>query len=946
MRSGFIALLSITLMACSHLSPSVSESLPNGVTLIDSHDVAPGDTGISYKKYQLANGLTVIIHPDHSDPLVHVDVTYHVGSAREEQGYSGFAHFFEHMMFQGSENVGDQEHFRLITEAGGTLNGTTNRDRTNYFQTIPSNELEKILWLEADRMGFLLDAVSQQKFEIQRDTVKNERAQRYENRPYGLMYERMGEALYPREHPYSWQTIGYIEDLNRVDVDDLKAFFLRWYGPNNAVLTIGGDVDNAATLEWVNKYFGSIPRGPEAEAADKWPVALESDRFITLEDNIQQPMLLMAWPTEYLGSEHETSLDVLARVLGSGRNSLLYQELVKTGKVLDAGAFHDCAELACTFYVYAMGNSGDQGDLTLIREEVMAVLDKMVERGISDADIEEIIGTVEASVVFGLQSVRGKVSQLAANETFYGQPDRLVTELDKLQNVTPSAVEAAFVQLVHQQPSVSLSTVPQGQLQLAAAETNYTPAPRVIPDAPKSDDSTVYIKAVDDFDRSVMPLPTAPAEVHLPTLYRFDLANDIDVLGTVNQETPTVQIRISIPAGRRDELPEQAGLASLTAAMMNEATAKRTAEALQTELDKLGSRVSFSSATYSTTLSITTLVKHLDATLDIAYEKLWHPGFQQADFDRIKQQSLEGVRYEQQRPEWLAGEAIRELLFEGTPFAQSKDGTIESLSALTLDDVKAFYEDNFTPLGSRIVVVGDIEQASLEDKLSALGNWQGAAKESYHDFSFPERETGAIWLVDRPNAPQSLIRIVRHAEPFDATGEMYQTQLSNFNLGGNYNSRINQNLREDKGYTYGAGGYLIAGREIGYVSYYAQVRADVTGPALGEMINEMNEAATAGFTKQEVDYMRLAVGQKEALSYETPSQKAGLLAQIQTYDLDESYIEEQNHLAATISQERLNALAAKWFDPETYHMIVVGDATLVRSQLEALELPLFDLNIE
>ncbi|WP_087018106.1 M16 family metallopeptidase [Thaumasiovibrio subtropicus] len=943
MRKSLMALMSLTMVACGHLSQT-STPLPEGITLVESHRVAQGEVGIAYDKYELDNGLTLVLHHDHSDPLVHVDMTYHVGSAREEQGYSGFAHFFEHMMFQGSENVGDQEHFRLITEAGGTLNGTTNRDRTNYFQTVPANELEKILWLEADRMGFLLDAVSQHKFEIQRDTVKNERAQMYENRPYGLMYERMGEALFPREHPYSWQTIGYIEDLNRVDVDDLKAFFLRWYGPNNAVLTVGGDIDTQTTLEWVKKYFGSIPRGPEVDAADKWPVTLDNDRFITLEDQIQQPMLMMAWPTEYLGSENEFALDVLARVLGSGRNSLLYQELVKTGKVLDAGAFHDCAELACTFYVYAMGNSGDAGDLTVIREQVLEVLGLLRERGVNEQDIEEVIGMVEAGTIFGLQSVRGKVTQLASNETFFGKPDRLAIEKDKLYQVKPKDVEAAFAQFVDGRYSVSLSTIPAGQHHLAAREVNYTPAERQLPEHVTPE--LVYRRAEDSFDRSLMPQPTAPSEVTLPDLYRFELENGIDVLGTVNSETPTVQLRISLPAGRRDETVASSGIARLTAAMMNEGSTKRSAEELQTALDKIGSSVSFNANTYTTTLSITTLVKHLDETLEIAAEKLWHPAFDETDFQRLRKQALEGLRYEQQRPAWLASEATRKLMFEGTPFALSGDGTVASLNQLTLDDVKQFYADHYTHNEVKVVIVGDVEEASIKQSLETFGKWQGGVKPARVSFELPQREGGAIWLVNRPHSPQSVIRLVRPALPYDGAGEMYQTQLANFNLGGNFNSRINQNLREDKGYTYGAGGYLVNGREIGYMTYYGQVRADVTGAALREFINEMNEATLSGFTDAEMDYMRLAVGQKEALSYETPSQKAGLLAQMQIYDMDETFVAEQNQVVAEVDKATLNALAEKWFDPSHYHMIVVGDAALIRAQLEELELPIFDLNID
>lgn len=297
MRYFILTAALLGLSGCGLNQAVPNASLPEGVTFIEQKNAQNDAPSIPYQKYQLQNGLTVVLHPDTSDPLVHVDVTYHVGSAREVPGKSGFAHFFEHMMFQGSKHVGDQQHFKYVTESGGSVNGTTNRDRTNYYETVPANELEKMLWLESDRMGFLLEAVSQRKFEIQRDTVKNERAQNVDNRPYGRVQETLAAALYPPEHPYSWPTIGYIEDLNRVDVNDLKAFFLRWYGPNNATLTIGGDIDAKQTLEWVEKYFGDIPRGPDVAKADKWPVTIDSDRFVTLEDRIQQPMLLMSWPT-------------------------------------------------------------------------------------------------------------------------------------------------------------------------------------------------------------------------------------------------------------------------------------------------------------------------------------------------------------------------------------------------------------------------------------------------------------------------------------------------------------------------------------------------------------------------------------------------------------------------------------------------------------------------
>ncbi|MCQ1057490.1 insulinase family protein [Photobacterium sp. ZSDE20] len=947
MHKWIVGIALISLAGCSQLQSQQAGApeLPQGVTFVEQ--VKPGASSdtpvIPYSKYQLANGLTVLLHEDTSDPLVHVDMTYHVGSAREELGKSGFAHFFEHMMFQGSEHVGDQEHFKLITEAGGTLNGTTNRDRTNYFQTVPANQLEKILWLEADRMGFLLGAVSQRKFEIQRSTVKNERAQRYENRPYGLVYERMGEALFPRTHPYSWQTIGYIEDLDRVDVNDLKAFFLRWYGPNNATLTIGGDIDIEQTLEWVNKYYGSIPRGPEVEKPAKQPVTLENDLYLTLEDKIQQPMLLMAWPTSYNGADDEASLDMLARVIGGGKNSLMYQNLVKTGKVVDAGAFHDCAELACTMYVYAIGQSGKAGDLKNLRAEVTAILDGLEQRGVSTKELEELKGMVEANAIFGLQSVSGKVSQLASYETFFDNPGYLGTELNNLRSVTTASMEQVYMRYLNGHPSVTLSVVPRGRTSIEAAKSNFTPPPRIIPEYTKVSEEKLQQQMrepVDDFDRTVMPQPSSPVEAVMPELYQFELANGIKVLGTEYRETPTVEIQMVVPAGRRFEPEGKAGLAKMTASMMAEASQESTVEELSSRLDRLGSTVSFSAGKYGTVVSVTSLTKFLPETLDIMQERLFQPAFDPADFARVKQQALEGIIYEHQRPAWLAGQATREVLFGGTSFSLPPEGTKASLESITLEDVKAFYRRYYTPNGADIVVVGDIDKTQLTSSLGFLADWQGMPKPTYVTPAMPAMPKQTVWLVDKPGAPQTVIRFARQGLPFDATGELYETQLANFNLAGNFNSRINLNLREDKGYTYGAGGYQSGGKEVGLSVYYAQVRADATLPSVKEFLAELEKMASEGVTDEELSFMRLAVGQKDALNYETPSKKAQLLGQILTYSLPENFVDTRNEIVASITKARIDELAEKWFDPADYQIIVVGDAASLKPQLETLGLPI------
>ena len=944
-RTGLL-LIALALAACTTTSPTttrVDAAIPDGVTLVEHVAASPGEVVIPYSKYRLDNGLTVILHEDHSDPLVHVDVTYHVGSAREEIGKSGFAHFFEHMMFNGSENVADEEHFRLITEAGGTLNGTTNTDRTNYFQTVPNNQLERMLWLEADRMGFFLPAVTQEKFEVQRGVVQNERGQNYDNRPYGLVWERLGEALYPEGHPYSWMTIGYIEDLNRVDVNDLKAFFLRWYGPNNAALTIGGDFDRQQTLEWIVKYFGSIPRGPQVDDPDYVEFSLPGNRYISYEDRVALPLLLMAWPTVYVRHDDEAPLDVLMSVIGQGSTSLLYKNLVKAGLAVQAGTGHGCQELSCTFTIQALPKPGTTlADLERIARETFAEFEA---RGVEDDDLERLKMQIVAGQIYRLESVAGKVSQLAYFETLFDNPNLMAAEVARYENVTKADVMRVYRQYIKDQPAVILSVVPEGQGEAVTRADTWQHKPRFVPEYTSIGERDLdYRVATDDFDRSVVP-PAGPAPVvQLPAIWRERLPNGIEILGSVNDEVPTTTIQLRIKAGQRNEPLDKLGLAQLTASMLNEQTAGTTVEDLSNALQKLGSSVSFAAGDDYTVLSIRSLTANVDATIAIAAEKLFEPKFDAGDFARLQAQTVEGIRQADKNAGTVANNTRGLLLYgEDNAFAHPNSGTVDSVAAITVDDVRDFYRSNFSPTIADMIVVSNLPAGELVQKLEAFERWQPFEVSAMPKPAFPPLEAGTLYFVDKPGAAQSEIRISRRALPYDATGPFFRANLTAFPLGGNFNSRINQNLREDKGYTYGARATFGGNAYAGSFTASAAVRTDATAAAITEFIEEIEAFAADGMTEEELAFTQAAIGQRDARAYETPSQKAGLLSWILTYDLDVSYVSEQQAILNAFSTADAHRIAAEQLRIDDMILIVVGDKAAVFDELTELGWPIVEL---
>ncbi|MBI5371247.1 MAG: insulinase family protein [Sphingobacteriales bacterium] len=905
---------------------------------------------IPYEKYVLPNGLTLIIHEDHSDPVVHVDVTYHVGSAREEIGKSGFAHFFEHMMFQGSDHVADEQHFKIVSDAGGTLNGSTNRDRTNYFETVPSNQLEKMLWLEADRMGFLLDAVTQQKFEVQRSTVKNERGQNYDNRPYGLAGETASRNLYPYGHPYSWLTIGYVEDLNRVDVNDLKNFFLRWYGPNNATVTIGGDVKPAEVVKLVEKYFGVIPRGPEVKPVVVPPAALTADRYVSYTDNYAKlPLLYVVYPTVPNYHKDMGALACLAQVLGQGKNSVLYQQLVKKQLAIQANGFSQLSELAGEIAFQFVPSPGK----TLARLDSLfrSSLDSFEARGITDDDIAKFKGGIEAQQINGLQSVSGKVSQLAAFQTFSGNPNKIADLIKMYQSVTKEDVMRVYNEYIKGKHAVFLSVLPKGQEQLVAAADNYKIDSTVYQAPDYGYTGLKYTKASDNFDRGKIPGNGPNPVVKVPAFWRKDLKNGVKMIGTETTEIPTVTLTITIPGGHLLQAKDTAriGLAGMFSSMMNEDTKNYTAEQMAVELQKLGSNVSVSSSFNGITFNVQSLKKNLDKTLDLLQEKMFNPKFTESAFSRIQKQRLQGFKQAKADPAAVADLVFAKINYgPANILSMNEDGTEYTISNLKLQDVESYYNNYMTSQGTKVVVVGDVKQQEILPKLAFLDKLPNKKIDlPAVNGSASAVDQTKVFLVDIPKAAQSQFRVgYATGLKYDATGEFNKARLMNYTLGGNFNSRLNLNLREDKGWTYGAQSSFTGDEYTGDFEFSSGIRADATDSALLEVMKELKNYRENGITEPELKFMKNSLGQRDALLYETGFQKAGFIRRMLDYNLAANYTAQQNKILAGLTKKQVDEVAKKFLDPGKINILLVGDKAKILEGVKKLGYPVIELDTD
>ena len=944
-RTSIISLAGIIFTSVLILSACGPRS--NGI--IDNNEASSIKLSIPYEKYVLNNGLTVILHEDHSDPVAHVDVTYHVGSAREELGRSGFAHLFEHMMFQGSENVADEEHIKAVTEAGGTMNGTTNRDRTNYFETVPANHLESMLWLEADRMGFFLNAITQEKFEVQRATVKNEKQQNYDNRAYGRASELITKALYPYGHPYSWLTIGDLEDLDAATAEDLRNFFLHWYGPNNATLTIGGDIDPEKTLALIKRYFGGIASGPQIKPLEIEPFTLNKDRYVSYyDDKIRFPAVTASFPTVPKFHPDAPALQCLAGILGEGKGSYLYQNLVAPQKAIQASASHRSDELAGEFFMFVLPFPGQT--LSDFETELRNTLAQFEENGVADEDLEKFKARYETGFIHGLEKVSGKVSQLAYYQTFANDAGYVSKELSNHLAVTKEDVMRVYNTYIKNKPVVILSVLadPKGA---PAKPDNYKIPQNGTNPYPVTDYSGLsYERAQDDFDRTVQPAAQPAKLVNAPNYWTAQSANGVRIIGTESRELPKVSIRFSMQGGWSTETADspKLGIAGLTTSMLNTSTQNFSEVEIAEELEKIGSQIYVSADGERFNIDISSLSKHLDRTLELLEEKLMRPAFDNEDFARLQLQSIESAKSSTKEASSIANMAYNRLIYGDThSFGIPDTHLIPTLANITAADTREFYEAHFSPENSELVVVGDIDQKSAMRKLAFIFNWDKKAPAKPEHPKSPTYDKTTLFFIDKADAAQSEIRIGYLGDiHYDATGEYFKRQLMNFTLGGAFNSRINLNLREEKGLTYGARTWFEGSDIPGPFTASTSVKAEGTSIGVSEIMKEIQAMAKHGINDDELSFLQQAIGQRDALKYESGSQKSAFLGNILHYDIAKDFVEQQKRIVSSITKADIAILAKQHLPIDRMIIVVVGDKKSVYSELVKLKYPIIELDEE
>ncbi|NNM04189.1 MAG: insulinase family protein [Gemmatimonadetes bacterium] len=906
------------------------------LTLLPACQAAGPDFEIAYEDYQLDNGLTVVLHEDKSDPIVAVAVLYHVGSGREEVGKTGFAHLFEHMMFQSSQHVGEDEFFQKVQAAGGMLNGGTSNDQTIYFEVVPNNALEMALWLESDRMGYLLPTVTTEAFLNQQGVVQNEKRQNYDNRPYGHTNYVIGKLLYPEGHPYNWQVIGSFEDLANATVEDVRNFFRTWYGPNNATLVIAGDYDEAQAREWVDKYFGEIPPSDPVTDPDPRPVQLTETKRAFHEDNFaRSPELNMVFPTVPRYTEDELPLLLFGELFSFGKDAPLYKVIVEEEKLAPAAsAFNGSQEITGEFQITVRAFPGTS--LSEVEDAIHAAFCRYEEEGFSEEYLDRVKATVETGFYGGLAGILGKSNLLAAFAEFAGSPGYIEEYIQELLSLTPDDLVRVYNTYIKAKPYVLTSFVPRGQADLAAEGSERF----VIPEVPAglvSAAAGMEVPAVEplpsSFDRSVEPTKGPVPSVTIPTVWTHTYANGLRIYGIEKPEVPLVDFALTLEGGMLQDDPDMVGVANLITDVMMEGTAGKTPLELEEAIEGLGAYINMVTGRQSITMSGTGLKSKAREMMELAREILLEPRWDETEFPRIKDQTIETLNRRSADPAAVATNVFGTLVYgENSLLGQTTLGTPETVEAITMEDLKNYYSTHFSPSVSYIAIAGDITQAEAVELFRPLEESWPAADVPEISYPEPEPQPGtALYFVDIPGSQQSVVYAGHLALP-RTHPEYFANTVMNHHLGGSFNGILNMILREEKGFTYGARSRFGGGLYPGTFSASSSVMSSATRETV-EIVRDEIARYREGISQEGLDFTKDALTLSNTQRFETTPALLGMLGQIATYDLPFDYVANEEAIIREMTLDRHRKLAQQYLDPDRMIYLVVGDAA---TQFDAL----------
>jgi zinc protease len=869
---------------------------------------------IPFRKFVLKNGLTLIVHADHKAPIVAVNIWYHVGSKNEKPGRTGFAHLFEHLMFNGSENY-KGEFFTPFEQVGATdQNGTTNEDRTNYFENVPTNALDVALWMESDRMGHLLGAIDQAKLDEQRGVVQNEKRQG-ENEPYGKVWDFLTPKLYPANHPYSWTVIGSMEDLDAAKLDDVKEWFRTYYGAANAVIVIAGDIDPNTAREKVERYFGDIPSGPPVAKQDVWIAKRTGTQRGSMEDRVPQARLYRVWNIPQWGSADADYLRLVADVLGSGKNSRLYKRLVYDDQIAtNVSVDLDLREIAGLFVVQATARPGD--DLTKVERAVREELTRFLATGPTAAELGRVKVQQRAGFIRGVERIGGfggKSDVLAQSQVFGGRPDAYKETLRRIARATPADLLGAARRWL--------------------ADGDYVLEVRPFPN---------YQTASAGADRSKLP-PVGPApDARFPDLQRTTLSNGLKVVLAERPSIPQVRFDLLLDAGFAADQFATPGTANMTLAMLDEGTRTRTSLQISEELARLGAQLAAGSRLDYSAVSLEALKENLDRSLEIYGDVILHPSFPQKDFDRLKRQQLAAIQREKVEPITMALRVFPSLIYgQGHAYATpwTGTGTEESAAKISREDVVQFHRTWFKPNHATLIVVGATTMAEIKPKLERLfAEWRPGDIPQKNIQQVAQQSKPVVYLLDRPGSLQSVIFAGNVAPPKNNPDEV-AIETMNTILGGQFGSRINMNLREDKHWSYGAGSLLRDARGQRPFLLYAPVQTDKTKESIVEIEKELR-----GILKDRpVDAEEFAKAQATLTltlpgEWETMASLAGAIRSIVAFGLDDRYYDTYAERVRSLRIDQVPAAAAEVVHPDRLVWVVVGDRAKIEPGIRELNL--------